>query len=237
VRDRYLDEGERRIVDSHFRLSGPVLAQIETVFLRDWQFATRDSGIAARRVPEPTGSALCRAVADGPAAGLDRLTALLTGAIASARHRIAIMTPYFLPPRELISPLQAAALAGIDVAVILPERNNLPYVHRATRHMLWELLQRGVHVYYQPPPFVHSKLLYVDDHYALIGSSNFDSRSLRLNFEMNIEVYDRASVTGLAEHFEKTRARSRAVTLAEVDGRPFITKTIDGLAWLFSPYL
>ncbi len=237
IRDRYLDGGDGRIVDSHFRLSGPVLTQIETVFLRDWQFTTGDPGIAARRVPQPTGSALCRVVADGPAAGFDRLTALLTGAIASARRRVAIMTPYFVPPRELISPLQAAALAGVDVAVILPERNNLPFVHRATRHMLWELLQRGVHIYYQPPPFVHSKLLYVDDHYSLVGSSNFDSRSLRLNFEMNVEVYDRDTVTGLAQHFEKTRARSRAVTLEEVDGRPFMTKTIDGVAWLFSPYL
>jgi cardiolipin synthase A/B len=237
VRDRYLDDGELRIVDSHFRLSGPVLAQIETVFLRDWQFATRDAGIAARRVPQPTGGALCRAVADGPAAGLDRLTTLLTGAIGSARRRVAIMTPYFVPPRELISPLLAAALAGVDVAVILPERNNLPYVHRAARHMLWELLERGVHIYYQPPPFVHSKLFYIDDHYALIGSSNFDSRSLRLNFEMNVEVYDRDTVTNLATHFEATRARSRRVTLAEVDGRPFLTRTIDGFAWLFSPYL
>ena len=165
------------------------------------------------------------------------MTALLTGAIASARRRIAIMTPYFVPPRELISPLQAAALAGVDVAVILPERNNLPYVHRATRHMLWELLQRGVQIYYQPPPFVHSKLFYVDDWYAQIGSANFDSRSLRLNFELNVEVYDRDAVAGLAAHFETVRADSRAVTLAEVDGRPVVTKTVDGLAWLFSPYL
>ena len=91
------------------------------------------------------------------------------------------------------------------MAVILPARNNLPYVHRATRHMLWELLERGVKVYYQPPPFVHSKLFYVDDDYAQIGSANFDSRSLRLNFEMNVEVYDRDTVTALARHFEAIR--------------------------------
>ena len=237
IRDRYLDAAAVRIIDSHFRLSGPVLAQIETVFLRDWQFATGDPDIAARRVPNPTGGAMCRVIADGPAARFDRLTALLTGAIASARRRVAIMTPYFVPPRELISPLLAAALAGVDVAVILPERNNLPYVHWATRHMLWELLERGVSVYYQPPPFVHSKLFYVDDHYAQIGSANFDSRSLRLNFEMNVEVYDRDTVTELAAHFEAIRERSRRVTLAEVDGRPFLTRTTDGIAWLFSPYL
>jgi cardiolipin synthase A/B len=238
VRDRYLDGAEaERIVDSHFRLSGPVLAQMETVFLRDWQFATGDPTTAARRVPEPAGAALCRAVADGPDGGLDRLTALLTGAIGSARQRIAIMTPYFVPPRELVAPLQAAALAGVDVAVLLPARNNLPYVHRATRHMLWELLERGIKVYYQPAPFVHSKLFYVDDHYAQIGSANFDSRSLRLNFEMNVEIYDRDTVAGLARHFETLRARSIEVTLADVDSRSVVTRAIDGLAWLFSPYL
>jgi cardiolipin synthase A/B len=238
VRDRYLDGAPaERIVDSHFRLSGPVLTQIETVFLRDWQFATGDPTTAERRVPQPSGAALCRVVADGPDVGLDRLTALLTGAIGSARQRIAIMTPYFVPPRELIAPLQAAALAGVDVAVLLPERNNLPYVHRATRHMLWELLERGVNVYYQPAPFVHSKLFYVDDYYAQIGSANFDPRSLRLNFEMNVEVYDRDTVTGLARHFEAIRARSAAITMADVDGRSVLTKAIDGAAWLFSPYL
>ncbi|HEX7236297.1 MAG TPA: phospholipase D-like domain-containing protein, partial [Gammaproteobacteria bacterium] len=237
IRDRYLETDAVRIIDSHFRLSGPVLAQIETVFLRDWQFATHDPDIAASRVPKPTGGGMCRVIADGPAARFDRLTALLTGAIGSARRRVAIMTPYFVPPRELISPLLAAALAGVDVAVILPEVNNLPYVHWATRHMLWEFLERGVSVYYQPPPFVHSKLFYVDDHYAQIGSANFDSRSLRLNFEMNVEVYDRDTVAALATHFEAIRARSRPVTLAEVDGRPFFTRTVDGVAWLFSPYL
>lgn len=238
VRDRYLaGDGEERVVDLHFRLLGPVVAQIETVFLRDWHFATGDPLTAARHVPRPAGAALCRVVADGPDGKLDRLTALYTGAIGSARQRIAIMTPYFVPPRELIAPLQAAALSGVDVAVILPQRNNLPYVHRATRHLLWELLERGVHVYYQPPPFVHSKLFYVDDHYAQIGSANFDARSLRLNFELNVEVYDRETVTSLAAHFEAVRARSSAVTLAEVDGRPLTTKALDGAAWLFSPYL
>lgn len=238
VRDRYLaDDGTERIVDLHFRLVGPVVTQIETVFLRDWHFATGEAPAPPHRMPRPAGGALCRAVADGPDGTLDRLVALYTGAIGSARQRIALMTPYFVPPRELIAPLQAAALSGVDVAVILPQRNNLPYVHRAARHMLWELLQRGVHVYYQPPPFVHSKLFYVDDWYAQIGSANFDARSLRLNFELNVEVYDRDTVTTFAKHFEGVRALSTAVTLAEVDGRPLVTKAIDGAAWLFSPYL
>ncbi len=238
IRDRYVTGPQSsRMVDLHFRVMGPVVAQIETVFLRDWQFATGDPIATLPVPPKPIGMALCRAVADGPEGKLDRLTSLFIGAIASARHRVAVMTPYFLPPRELIAALQSAALAGIDVAVILPAKNNLPYIHRATRHMLWELLERGVKIYYQPPPFAHSKMFYVDDHYAQVGSANFDARSLRLNFEMNLEVYDRDTVAVLSQHFEKARALAREATLEELDGRNLPTKIIDGAAWLFSPYL
>jgi cardiolipin synthase len=147
------------------------------------------------------------------------------------------MTPYFLPPRELLGTLKAAALRGVDVAVILPALNNLPYIHRATRHMLWEPLQHRVQIYYQPPPFVHSKLMVVDEHYALIGSANMDARSLRLNFELDVEVYDRNFTEELCRYFQGVRTRSRPVTLQDVDGRPLPTRVLDGLAWLFSPYL
>jgi len=237
IRESYVAKGGAKIVDLHASLAGPVVAQIESIFLRDWQFVT---GEAARTPPthaELPGRAECRAIADGPERSYDRLTELLVGAIGAARKRVAIMTPYFLPPRELIAPLQAAALEGIDVAVILPARNNLPYVHRATRHMLWELLERGVQVYYQPGPFAHSKLFYVDDAYAQIGSANLDPRSLRLNFEMNVEVYDRRFVSELSAHFEGVRARSKQITVREVDRRALRTKVLDGAAWLFSPYL
>ncbi len=238
VRDRYLEgPATARIVDLHCRVAGPVVRQLETIFLRDWQFATGAEAQTPGPPSPPVGSTLCRIVTDGPDDDLDRLTALFTGAIGQARRRVAIMTPYFVPPRELMMALQAAALAGIDVAVILPEKNNLPYIHAATRHLLWELLERGVHVYYQPPPFAHSKLFYVDDHYAQLGSANFDARSLRLNFEMNLEMYDRAVVTELATYFESVRAHSKAVTLAAVDRRSFGTRLLDGAAWLFSPYL
>jgi cardiolipin synthase A/B len=238
VRDRYLEgPAERRIVDLHCRVAGPVVAQIETVFLRDWQFATSGPAEQPGQPSTPAGRTLCRTVIDGPDGELDRLVALYIGAIGQARRRVAIMSPYFVPPRELIAPLQAAALAGVDVAVILPAKNNLPPIHAATRHLLSELLERGVRVYYQPPPFVHSKLFYVDDHYAQVGSANFDARSLRLNFEMNLEIYDRDVVTELAQHFESVRGRSRAVTQDDIVKRSFGTRLLDGAAWLFSPYL
>ncbi|MBX3705799.1 MAG: PLDc N-terminal domain-containing protein [Pseudomonadales bacterium] len=243
IGDRYLAarlDNRRRVVDVHFRLEGPIAAQVCAVFRHDWEFATRTAPLAPVELPVPrpgAGNALCRVVADGPDEDLDRLVALLIGGIGLAARRVAIMTPYFLPPRELLGALQAAALRGVDVAVLLPGQNNLPYVHRATRHGLWEYLKRGVRVYYQPPPFVHSKLLLIDDDYAQIGSANLDERSLRLNFELVVEVYDRALVSELGAHIEAVRATSREVTLAEVDGRPLLRRLADGIAWLFSPYL
>jgi cardiolipin synthase A/B len=240
IGDRYLaanTANPHRVVDMHFRLRGPIVAHVEAAFAHDWQFVTGETIMPSGTPIEHVGDAACRTVLDGPDEDLDRLTTLLLGAMSIARRRIAIMTPYFLPPRELIGALQAAAARHVDVAVILPARNNLPYVHRATRHMLWELLQRGVKVYYQPAPFVHSKLLLIDERYAQIGSANLDPRSLRLNFELTVEVYDRRFVEDLGAHFAAVRRHSAPVTLDVVDRRRLHTRLADGLAWLFTPYL
>lgn len=240
ISDRYLAENfsnPHRVVDVHFRFDGPVAGQIEAVFLDDWSFVTGESlEVSASRGPGD-GDSLCRAIADGPDRELGKLHALICGAAALAREKLTVMTPYFLPTREIIGLLQAAALRGVTVDVILPSRSNLPYVHRATRHMLWELLERDVRVFYQPAPFVHSKLFLVDGEYALVGSANLDPRSLRLNFELNVEIYDRALVTQLEQHCQAVCSQSDQVTLAGVDGRPLQQRLVDGAAWIVSPYL
>jgi cardiolipin synthase len=237
--DRHLtrEEGSPGVVDLHFRLEGPVVSQVERVFLDDWDFATGETTSPPPARGKPAGESLARALVDGPNHDLNKLTTLLVGAVSQARQRVTLMTPYFLPPQELIAALQAAALKGVEVTVLLPGKNNLPVVHWATRNLLWEVLQRGVRVFYQPPPFVHSKLFLVDGAYALIGSANLDPRSLRLNFELGVEVYDPVFVRELEEHAEACRERSREVTLAEVDGRSLPERFRDSLAWLFTPYL
>jgi len=121
--------------------------------------------------------------------------------------------------------------------VILPGKNNLPFVHWATRNMLWELLQKGVRVYYQAPPFVHSKLFVVDDHYAQIGSANLDPRSLRLNFELVLEIYDQGTVGHLAGHLKTCREKSKEISLQEMDRRSTVARVRDAALWLFAPYL
>lgn len=154
-----------------------------------------------------------------------------------AEKQVMIMTPYFVPSREMIAAFQSAALRGVEVTIILPQKNNLPYVHWATRNLLWELLLYGVRVYYQPPPFVHTKLLVIDGHYAHIGSANLDARSLRLNFELVVEVYDSAFARCLLEHMNTALEQAHPVSLAELDGRSLPVRVRDAACWLFSPYL
>lgn len=227
-----------RVIDTHFRIKGPVVAQIVNIFIHDWNFATGKKIEADPVVYNPEGGgAKCRVISEGPNEDFNKLATILAGAIASAKKRVFIMTPYFLPTREMISALQTAALKGVSVEILLPQKNNLPYVHWATRNMIWELLQRGVSVYYQPPPFVHTKLFIVDDYYAHIGTANMDSRSLRLNFEIALEVYDKELVSQLGKHFINCREMSRQVTLAEIDSRHLLSRTRDSIAWLLYPYL
>ncbi|MFZ0256884.1 MAG: cardiolipin synthase [Gammaproteobacteria bacterium] len=242
IGDRHLvsrTENTRRVADVHFQLTGPVVAQMVEVFLEDWQFVTGDERplAAAPALADADGTAICRTITDGPDKELDRLAMILAEAVSAARHRIDIMTPYFLPPRELMRALQAASLRGVEVNVILPERNNLPLVHWATRNTLPELLEQGVRVLYQPPPFAHTKLFLIDNQYAQIGSANLDPRSLRLNFELAIESYDQSFAHQIAAYYQRIHRRCRKVMPEELQERHLPARIRDALAWLFSPYL
>jgi cardiolipin synthase len=147
------------------------------------------------------------------------------------------MTPYFIPDRAMASALITAALRGVTVEIILPEANNLAYVKWASQALIDELLDHGIVVYYQPAPFAHSKLFLVDDFYSLIGSANLDPRSLRLNFEFNVEVYDAELCLQLTQHFTAVAVRSRPVTSEYLEERNFFAQLRDNTAKLFSPYL
>jgi cardiolipin synthase len=240
IGDRHLAENldnPDRVADVHFRLVGPVVGQLQELFLEDWAFVTGSEIESFPHDHEARGAAECRTVPEGPDEDLAKVLTVLIGAVSAARQSVSIVTPYFVPPRELVGALQAAALRGVEVTVILPEQNNLPFVHWASRNMLWEVLQHGVRVFLQPPPFVHSKLFVVDSHYVQVGSANIDPRSLRLNFELVVEVYDREFAGIIDRHVAAVRSRSREVTLPEVDARSLAVKILDGLSWLLSPYL
>lgn len=233
-------ENPERVRDLHFHVSGPMVVDLLDVFADDWEFTTGERLAGEAWAPRARSAGLVegRVISDGPDEDFEKTHWILLGALACARRSVRAMSPYFIPSRALIGALGTAALRGVNVEIVLPATNNLRFVHYATQAYLWELLQQGVRVYYQPGPFVHTKYLLVDDTYSLVGSTNLDPRSLRLNFELNMELYDADSVGAfLRAHFEAARAQSAPVTDADVASESTAARLRNAVAKLFSPYL
>jgi cardiolipin synthase A/B len=229
----------RTVQDLHFRLEGPVVRHLMEIFAVDWAFTTGEvlGGSAWFSEPDAAGSVAARGIADGPDEDFEKLRWAILAAIATARQSIRIVTPYFLPDAGIITALSVAALRGVTVEIVLPGTNNLPYVHWATMALLWQVVKSECRVYLQPAPFDHTKLMIVDGVWVRFGSSNWDARSLRLNFEFDVECYDTALAAGLEALFARKRDAARLVTPDELDRRSLPVRLRDGVARLASPYL
>lgn len=236
----WLEKAPRRPVqDMQFRLEGPVVAQLQEVFADDWLYATGETLRGETWFPplDSGGPVIARGIADGPDEDLDKFRWTLLAALVSARESVRIATPYFLPDSGLIPALNVAAMRGVAVDILLPEKSNLPFVHWASRAHWWQVLEYGCRIWLTPPPFDHTKLFVVDDCWSLVGSANWDPRSLRLNFEFNVECYDAELARKLTDFFESKRASARRITMEEVDGRNLPARLRDGTARLFTPFL
>jgi cardiolipin synthase len=206
--------------------------------LEDWHYATKEDREPRDWPPAKTaGNACCRGISAGPNERHETLNWILIGALSCAKSHVRIMTPYFIPNRAQLTAINTASLRGVRVDILLPQQNNLPYVAWASNALLFELLEYNTHIYFQPPPFIHSKLLLIDDEYALVGSANLDPRSLRLNFEFNVEVFDTETVDELTRHFDHSREQAREVSMEEMDKRSLPLRLRDSFCRLFSPYL
>jgi cardiolipin synthase len=223
--------------DTHFEIAGPVVTQLVQAFCEDWLFTTGETlgGDAWFPEPAPAGEAIGRVITSGPDQDLEKLEFMLLSAIAGARRSIKIVTPYFLPDERLWSALSLAAFRGVDVDIVLPGRSNHRLVDWATDAQMRPLLSAGCRVWHQAPPFDHSKLMIVDGAWCLIGSANWDMRSLRLNFEINLEVYSEA----FAARLDATIAPKlgRRVSATELDRRGFPIVLRDAAVRLLLPYL
>jgi cardiolipin synthase len=223
----------------HFRVDGPVVVDLQEAFVTDWAFTTGELLEGERWfAPErDCGPVAARGVPDGPDADIDNLPQLLLGALAVATRRVRVVTPYFLPDDGLLRALQVAALRGVEVDILLPERSNVRPMDWAMTPQLPWLLETGCRVYRTPPPFDHSKLCVVDGAWSMIGSTNWDARSLRLNFEYNLECYDEGLAGELDAIIDAKLAEARPMRLAELVARPLPLRLRDGLTRLLSPYL
>lgn len=229
----------RLIRDLHFKVTGPVVAHLQETFCEDWFFTVKEKLNGDIWFPDiqPSGKAYIRAVADGPDEFFERHQHIILGALSCAKRQVRIITPYFLPDTMLINALNTAALRGVKVEIIIPERSNLRIVDWASYASLWQLLDWGCRIWRSGPHFEHTKLMTIDEGWALVGSSNWDPRSFRLNFEFNLEVYSMDFVAELNDYFEKKKLNSMELFMHEVDSRSSLRRLRDGAARLLTPYL
>ncbi len=183
--------------DFHFRLDGPAVQELQFSFLSDWHFMTGEPVDALRErdffpgCPR-AGDGCVRVVNGEPALEAETLPDVIFSLLVAARRQILAVTPYFVPTADIIRAFRAAALRGVEVKILLPCENNHVYAGWAGRSFYETLLDAGVRIVERRPPFMHAKALIIDDEAALVGSSNLDSRSLRLNYETNLLVFDGA---------------------------------------------
>ncbi len=234
--------GDRHSRDTHFKVTGPLVADLFTVAAEDWLFTTRerlDGPVWDVTLPEgkPGSPVLARVVASGPDNSIETSHKMLMGAFSIARSSIRIMSPYFLPDRELISALTTAARRGVQVDIIVPANNNLTLVDHAMTAQFDQILKSNCRIWRATGPFNHSKLLVIDDRWSYVGSSNLDPRSLRLNFEVDIEVIDEGFAGAVSERINEALENARQVKLEELRARPFLLRLFEKILWLASPYL
>jgi cardiolipin synthase len=221
--------------DTHFRMEGPVVEQLVESFADDWLFATGETLLSDDWFPaiQPAGPFAARVVTSGPDEDMERIEFVALHAISCARHSVRVVTPYFLPPDVLTTALGLAAMRGLVVDIVMPENSNHPIVDWARRVPIRNLMEAGCRVWLMPPPFDHSKLMTIDESWSMIGSANWDIRSFRLNFELNVEVHG----ADFARRIVELTAGGRRLTLAELDAEPLAFKLRNSAARLLQPYL
>lgn len=227
--------------DTHFRIRGPAVGQFFTTFADDWYFTTSENLDGDEwSTPEEDGAAgtiWARAIVSGPDMRIATTHTMIMGAIAVARHHIRICSPYFLPDLPLITALGVAARRGVSVEIVVPAKSNLRLVDFAMTAQFDQMVSAGCRIYRQNGNFDHSKLMSIDGRWALIGSSNIDSRSLRLNFELDVEIFDADFATMIGWHISRRIDGAWEETPERLKGRPFWKKLRNRLVWLASPYL
>ena len=236
--------GEGAWRDTHLRIEGAAVHGLQATFLENWSFATRRSGWTGslddlrRRYfpPDDGGDEVVQIVASGPDQDIPAIEALYFAALAGARERVWITTPYFVPGEPMAEALASAALRGVDVQLLLPVRSDSRIVDAAGRTFHDDLVAAGAKIHLYGPPMVHAKTCVVDRDLAIVGSANIDSRSMRLNFEVVAAIYGGQAVAGLAALFEGDRARARTKGWLEA-GEPAGRRLFASAARLLAPQL
>jgi cardiolipin synthase len=238
IGDEYVgrDSGAAKWRDTHMRVEGPAALELQLSFVEDWRWATEeflDLPWTPRAAED--GAATVLVLPSGPADRLETASLMYQQAIQSARSRVWIASPYFVPDEGVMASLHLARLRGVEVRVIIPDRADSALSKFAPYAFVGALLESGVFVHRYLPGFMHQKVILVDDRLAGIGTANLDNRSFRLNFEVTALVADAAFAAEVADMLEADIAHSRPMTLDEVRSRRWWSRALSRAAYLAAP--
>lgn len=231
------------IRDYHVAVRGPIVQELQYSFLRDWYFMTDDdpeSLLQQAHFPHlpAVGKAMIRVANSGPTPDeMEVLARVFFECLVAARRQLFVVTPYFVPTRDIFQALCSAARRGVDVRLIVPHKNNHLYAGMAGQSLYEDVLKAGVRIFERRAPFMHAKALIVDDTMAMIGSANLDVRSLRLNYESNLIVYDPGYINALKRIVLNDQAASDELNLASWMARPAHHRLFENFCYLLMPMI
>lgn len=236
------DYGHKRAgkwIDLSGRFTGPVVAQLQMVFLDDWAFETGHRLEHASLFPplRPTGKVAAQVVPTGPNHEAETFRRVLVAALNAAHRKIIITTPYLVPDEPTTLALAMAADRGVEVVVVVPERSDHPLVEAAGRWYYEQLLEAGVQIFRYCDGMLHAKTITVDDAFALLGSANIDIRSFYLNFELSVLLYGQEITGHLRFAQQRYLSRCSQISLDEWRQRPVHRQYLESAAALLSPLL
>jgi cardiolipin synthase len=222
--------------DTHVRIEGPAALAAQLSFVEDWHWATGATlELNWMPKPEPDGNVAVLIVPTGPADELETAALMFVHAINTAKERIWIASPYFVPDEAILAALQLAGLRGVDVRILIPDKPDHLLVYLAAFSYIEEASRTGVKIFRYTDGFLHQKVMLLDDDVATIGTANFDNRSFRLNFEITAILVEPEFVSLVEQMLEADFAESRQMEPSDLENRSFWFKLAVRLARLTSP--
>lgn len=223
-------QDEKHWRDTHFRVAGPVVGHMQAVFMDNWVKSTGNVLHGPEYFPhvESQGDGLAHMFSSSPSGGSDDMQLMYLMAITAATHSIHLASAYFVPDKLTINAIVEAAKRGVKVRIVTPgKRIDTHTVREASRACWGDLLKAGVEIFEYQPTMFHCKLLVVDEYLVSVGSTNFDSRSFKLNDEANLNIYDREFAKQQTAALADDIAKSEQITLEKWQNRPFKEKLIE----------